>query len=151
MTPALMVLGGMLAVVVGWYVFESWWDRRLFTPCPGRVTENVDAAKAAALLRTNEDVQVLDVRSAEEFAAGSIPGARNVPLGAPAFREGAGKLEVDKPVLVYCAGGYRSRKAVPILREMGFASIHHLHRGFMSWKRAGLPVASAGSGDPARR
>ena len=45
-----------------------------------------------------------------------------------------------RPVLVYCAGGYRSRKAVSILRELGFVSIHNLHRGFHSWRLAGLPV-----------
>jgi rhodanese-related sulfurtransferase len=37
-------------------------------------------------------------------------------------------------VLVYCAGGFRSRKAVAKLKELGFKNIQHIHRGYMSWK-----------------
>ena len=142
MTTALIVLAVILVGVIGWYVFEASWDRHLFSASPGCVIENIHPLKAEALLNSNASVQVLDVRSPEEFAGGSLLGAVNISLGDPAFRERLGMLDVNKPVLVYCAGGYRSRKAVPMLRELGFVSIHHLHRGFMSWKRAGLPVAS---------
>lgn len=43
-------------------------------------------------------------------------------------------LDKEKPVLVYCAGGFRSRKAVAKLKELGFQNIQHIHRGYMSWK-----------------
>jgi rhodanese-related sulfurtransferase len=36
-------------------------------------------------------------------------------------------------VLIYCAGGFRSRKAVVVLKELGFENIQHLHRGYGSW------------------
>jgi rhodanese-related sulfurtransferase len=145
MTTALIILAVMLSVVIGWHVMEALWDRRLFASSPGRVVENLHPRGAEALLAASAGMQIVDVRPAPEFAAGSISGALNMPLGDPAFREHLGKLDLRKPVLIYCAGGYRSRKAIPVLRELGFVSIHHLHRGFMSWKQAGLPVVQTGA------
>ena len=128
----------LLAVVSAcWFWFEGRWDRRLFAVEPGRVCENLRPRAAQALLRSRGDVQVLDVRSATEFAGGALPGAMNLSLGSPSFNEQVGRLDKSLPVLVYCAGGFRSRKAVEVLRELGFQSIHHLHRGYHSWPRNG--------------
>ena len=77
---------------------------------------------------------MLDVRSEGEHAGGALPGAVNVSLGDPAFDEKTGALDRTRPVLVYCAGGFRSRKAVDRLKAMGFENIRHLHRGYLSWK-----------------
>lgn len=121
-------------VVAGWYAFEGGWDRRLFAAEAGRVCENLDASGAAAFLREHPETQVLDVRLEGEFAGGSLPGAVHVSLGDAAFGEKVGALDRDRPVLVYCAGGYRSRKAVERLKAMGFENIQHLHRGYLSWK-----------------
>jgi rhodanese-related sulfurtransferase len=49
-------------------------------------------------------------------------------------------MDRDRPVLVYCAGGDRSRKSVEVLRSLGFKSVHHLHRGMMAWRRSGQGV-----------
>jgi len=49
-------------------------------------------------------------------------------------------MDRDRPVLVYCAGGYRSRKTVEVLRSLGFRSVHHLHRGMLAWRRSGQGV-----------
>ena len=76
---------------------------------------------------------MLDVRSDGEFAGGALPGAVNVSLGDAAFDEKVGALDRSRPVLVYCAGGFRSRKAVAKLKELGFENIQHIHRGYMSW------------------
>lgn len=127
----LLLLG---LAVAGWYVFEGGWDRRLFAAEPGRVCANLGAAEAAAWLREHPETQVLDVRSDREHAAGALPGALNISLGEAAFDEKAGALDRDRPVLVYCAGGFRSRKAVERLKAMGFRDIRHLHRGYLSWK-----------------
>jgi rhodanese-related sulfurtransferase len=131
----------LLALAGGWLWIESRWDRRLFRSRPDGVTVNVRARKAAALLDSQPGTQVLDVRSAAEFRGGSIPGAVHVPIGDANFDQKAGALDRSRPVLVYCAGGYRSRKAVGILQSLGFREIHHLHRGWLSWKSAGLPAA----------
>ena len=120
----------ILAVIAGWYAFEGSWDRRLFTDgC-----RNLNAGEANAWLREHPETQVLDVRSVSEFENGALPNAVNISLGDEAFDSKAALLDKSKPVLVYCAGGFRSRKAVARLKKLGFENIRHIHRGYMSWK-----------------
>lgn len=125
------------AIVGGWYWFEGSWDRRLFRKEPGRTCVNIRPDAARNLLDANPETQVLDVRSDAEFAAGALPGATHISISDPDFDEKAGRLDRTKPVLVYCAGGFRSRKAVERLKEMGFLHIEHLHRGYHSWTLSG--------------
>lgn len=125
----------VIAVVAGWYVYEGLWDRRLFTDgC-----HNLSAAEANAWLRAHPETQVLDVRSAAEFEGGALPHAINISSGDAAFEAKVGALDHHKPVLVYCTGGFRSRKAVAKLKELGFENIRHIHRGYMSWKPSTQP------------
>ncbi len=128
------------AMIVGaWYWFEGSWDRRLFSAAPGCVCENLNAKQANDWLRAHPGTQVLDVRTAAEFEEGALPGAVNISLGDTAFDGKVAALDKKKPVLVYCAGGYRSRKAVVKLKEFGFENIRHLHRGYISWSRIRSP------------
>jgi len=127
-------------LVVGWYWFEGCWDRRLFRSEVGRVCVNVRPKEAMASLESHPDMQVLDVRSDVEVSGGALPGAIHISIGDAEFLQKVGTLDKEKPVLVYCAGGYRSRKAVEVLKKQGFANIQHLHRGFHSWQFAGLPA-----------
>jgi len=135
--PVLLLFALLCAA---WFWFECRWDRRLFASEAGKKRENVRARAAMELLRTTGDLQVLDVRSAKEFARGALPRAANISISDAAFCERVNTLDRSKPVLVYCAGGFRSRKAVETLRILGFQSIYHLHRGYHSWLFAGLPV-----------
>src|SRR5690606_21918530 len=85
----------------------------------------------------------IDVRPPPHYLAEHIPGAINVPfLGANLEKAALTGVDRDRPVLVYCDGGYRSRRALPSLREAGFTSIYHLHRGLISWKLAKAPTES---------
>jgi len=133
-TPFVIIAVAILVIVVSWYLFEGSWDRRLFSAGAGKVCENLNAIEAAAFLREHPETQVLDVRSEGEHAGGALPGAVNVSLGDAAFERKVDGLDRQRPVLVYCAGGFRSRKAVERLKAMGFENIRHLHRGYMSWK-----------------
>jgi rhodanese-related sulfurtransferase len=127
-------------IVLGWYWFEGRWDRQLFKTEPGQICVNLHPKEAKALLEAHSDTQVLDVRSDAEFNGGALPKAIHISIGDPAFVEKLGEFDKTKPVLVYCAGGFRSRKAVETLKKEGFANIQHLHRGYYSWKHAGLPT-----------
>jgi len=120
----------VVAIVVGWYVFQGRWDRHLFT----EGCRNLSASEAKAWLREHPETQVLDVRSKGEYDGGALPKAVNISLGDQAFASKVGTLDKAKPVLVYCAGGFRSRKAVAKLKELGFHNLQHIHRGYMSWK-----------------
>lgn len=124
----------VVAVIGIWYAFEGSWDRQLFSAAPGRVCVNLNADQANAWLREHPETQVLDVRSAGEFSEGALPKAVNISLGDEAFDAKVAALDREKPVLVYCAGGFRSRKAVARLKELGFKNIRHIHRGYMSWR-----------------
>ncbi len=135
----LWILLALAVVAAGWFWFEGTWDRRLFTAGPGRVCCNLSAAEANAWLEQHPETQVLDVRSAREFAGGALPGAVNLSIGEDDFETKVSVLDRNRPVLVYCAGGYRSRRAVEKLKQLDFIHIRHLHRGYMSWKPEDRP------------
>ena len=84
-------------------------------------------------------VTVLDVRPAEEFAAGHLPGAINVPLER--LESYLSKLPKRKEVVAYCRGPYclMSFEAVKKLRNRGWQA-RRLQDGFPEWRAAGLPV-----------
>lgn len=76
-----------------------------------------------------EGALLLDVRSEEEFAAGHLPGAVNVPVTQLAARlETLG--DKRRPIVVYCAAGVRSTRAAALLQEAGFSRV--LNLGAMS-------------------
>jgi rhodanese-related sulfurtransferase len=128
------------ALVIGlWYAFEAAWDSRLFGKASGSSCVNLSASEARDWLLEYPETQVLDVRSRPEFERGALPGAVHISIGDPSFEERVGALEKHLPVLVYCAGGYRSRKAVSRLKQLGFTNIRHIHRGYMSWRAAIKP------------
>jgi len=94
---------------------------------------------AARLAR--REVVVLDVRPAEEYAAGHIAGARSVPITE--LRRQLRALPKDGDVVAYCRGPYcvYADDAVRELNRKGFRA-RRLIDGFPEWKRAGLPVAA---------
>ena len=80
---------------------------------------------------------LVDVRSAEEYAGGYIPGAINI-----AVHELSGKLNripKDKPVIVYCRSGNRSAHAAQALIAAGYGEVYDLG-GVFDWARQGLPL-----------
>ena len=86
-------------------------------------------------------VTVLDVRPPEEFAAGHLPGAVNIPIDR--LESGLAKLSKQREVVAYCRGPYclMSFEAVLKLRKRGWKA-RRLQHGFPEWKAAGLPVDS---------
>lgn len=83
---------------------------------------------------------VIDVRSAEEFALGHVPGALNIPHDQVAARI----AEVDAPhgVALYCMVGPRARKGEAALLASGYERVLHLDGGLAAWQAAGLAVES---------
>lgn len=111
------------------------------------------AAPAAALIdqptlvarleRRDPALLVLDVRSAEEFAAGHVPGARNIAHDALGERLGELADQREREIVVYCRSGRRSQLALQTLREAGFTRLLHLDGDFLAWQAAGRPVEKA--------
>ncbi len=85
-------------------------------------------------------VTVLDVRPPEEFAAGHLPGAVNIPVNE--LEKRLGELPKRKEVIAYCRGPYclMSYDAVQLLRKKGLKA-RRLQNGLPEWRLAGLPVS----------
>jgi rhodanese-related sulfurtransferase len=104
--------------------------------------ERLSASELEARLGRGE-VVVLDVRPESEYGAGHIAGAVSAPLQA--LTSLAPTLDREREIVAYCRGPYcvYADDAVRLLRERGF-SARRLDVGFPEWRRAGLPVATAG-------
>mgnify|MGYP003347312986 CR=1 FL=1 len=86
-------------------------------------------------------VQLLDVRTAEEYASGHIKSALQADWKNPAqFKDRTQYLDKNKPVYVYCLGGGRSAAAADFLRQNGYTDVVNLEGGFNAWRNANLPV-----------
>jgi rhodanese-related sulfurtransferase/DNA-binding transcriptional ArsR family regulator len=103
--------------------------------------DNLEPVPAQELLKRAKTgmVTVLDVRPREEFAAGHIRGAINVPL--PELTKRLAEIPRDKEIVAYCRGPYclLAFEAVARLRKAG-RKARRLEDGFPEWKSAGLPV-----------
>ncbi|ESQ73709.1 rhodanese-like domain-containing protein [Asticcacaulis sp. AC402] len=85
-----------------------------------------------------DDIILIDVREPDEHNAECIQGAVNLPLSRLA---GTSLPESDgKTLVMQCAGGVRSAKAVAVCRKRGLKVDHHLAGGIAAWKAAGLPT-----------
>ncbi len=107
--------------------------------------DHLEPVSSADLMRRLDDpgTLVIDVRPAEEFAAGHIPGALSVPLGELKGR--ITQLPPATEIVAYCRGPYcvLAPEAIEILHRAGLRA-RRLEEGFPEWRLAGLPVAAAG-------
>ena len=94
-----------------------------------------------AVRMMNQGAALLDVRSAEDFAAGHIRGARSFPAGQLAEKSDSLKRYKDKPVIVYCEQGSTAAAAMRQLAQQGFGKVTNLRGGLRAWRAEQLPVA----------
>ena len=104
--------------------------------------ESIDASTLARRLR-DDDVIVLDVRPAEEYDAGHIPGARSIPIEDLERR--LQELPRASEIIAYCRGPYCvfSDEAVALLNNHGYQA-RRLEYGLPDWRSEGLPVETTG-------
>jgi hydroxyacylglutathione hydrolase len=88
--------------------------------------------------RKDGGVQIIDVRSPEEWSSGHLPGAIHIPLAALPDR--IGDIDPAKPVVVHCQGGGRSAIAASFLKSKGLDGVANLEGGFEAWRARDLPV-----------
>ena len=91
----------------------------------------------------NKDVQVLDVRTPEEFRSGHLSGAFHADWNdRDEFINRTRHLDPNKPIYTYCLSGVRSSNAAEWLRKNGFQNVINMEGGLMAWKKARLPLDS---------
>ena len=98
----------------------------------GVVNKLVGADEYKQLL-TKQDVQIIDVRTADECKDGMIEGAKNIDYFGSDFQSQIATLDKSKPVLVYCKAGGRSAKAARMMRGLGFMEVYDLKGGYSHW------------------
>ena len=97
--------------------------------------------EAAAKLVKEKKVDVIDVRTADEFAEGHIAGAKNIDvMKGGEFEAKLTELDKSKPYLVHCQTGGRSSRSLKVFKKLGFEKIYHLDGGMGGWQAAGKPV-----------
>ena len=117
----------------------------LLIACDGNKNDKTKSSKTVNTetfsKETNEsDVQIIDVRTPEEFAQGHIENAVNINIMDNNFETEISKLDKSKKTLVYCKSGGRSSDAAQKLSSMGFENISNLEGGLLAWQNAGLKV-----------
>ncbi|HVU77635.1 MAG TPA: molybdopterin-synthase adenylyltransferase MoeB [Gaiellaceae bacterium] len=109
--------------------------RELLSQTKAEISE-LDARGAQAL----DGAAWIDVREADEWQEGHLPGAVHIPRGFLESRIETAVPDKTQPVVLYCASAARSAFAAKALQDLGYESVHSLAGGFTDWKRNGLEI-----------
>ena len=83
---------------------------------------------------------LLDVRTSEEFKAGHLPKAVNIPRGTLEFMIGKHYPQKDMEIVVYCRTDARAALCAKTLSELGYTNVKNLKGAFKAWGEAGYPI-----------
>jgi rhodanese-related sulfurtransferase len=106
----------------------------------GRVDEIAPCDLQDTLRNDGADLQLIDVRSAAEYAGGHIARTRNVPIDTLLRQLANLKLDPNRPVIAICLSGHRSVPAYRLLKRAGFTDVRQLSGGMLAWWRDQLPT-----------
>lgn len=104
----------------------------------GLPLEEIGQMTVHEIKRAKKELQLLDVRSPDEWQGGHIPKARHIFLGE--LRAHLGQLDKSRPTAVYCDSGYRASIAASMLKQEGFGCVYNVPGSWQAWKQAGYPV-----------
>jgi len=104
-------------------------------------TLRVSPERAAEQITSNEALKLIDIRAAGERAAKSIAHSTHIPLQR--LVEDTRDMPRETPMLVHCAGGYRSSIAASLLQREGFTNVTELAGGLAAWEASGNPLVKA--------
>lgn len=99
-------------------------------------------SSAQAVQAINQGARVVDIRDAEQFSAGHIIDAINIPAAELAAQIES-KLQKAKSIVVVCDTGMRSGQAVTALRKSGHDNVFNLQGGLTAWQGDNLPIVSS--------
>ena len=112
------------------------------TSCIKKQVEGVQVVDIATYEKQlkQPEVQLIDVRTPEEFSQGHLENAKNINIMAEDFDAQVASLDKSKPVMVYCKSGGRSARASERLKELGFTTITDLEGGNTNWNSENKPT-----------
>jgi rhodanese-related sulfurtransferase len=93
--------------------------------------QSITTDELKARLNKGEHLTIIDVREAEEVAAGMIPGALHIPLGEITLRHR--EIEQSTDIVLVCRSGKRSQKAYEFLQTQGFKNLFNMDGGMLEW------------------
>lgn len=105
--------------------------------------KHVDTGAVEQLLKSNNAVQVIDVREPEEFKVSHLPGAINVPPET-SDEDVLAKIKPDHPTVVYCSVGWRSSEMAERLQAAGRTNVVNYAGSIFAWANADQPLESSG-------
>ena len=105
-------------------------------------SERISPQLAAVQTTSAKPPLLVDVRTPNEYGGTHVKGSLNVPLSRLSQWDGP---PADRPVVVLCAGGYRSSIAASMLQRRGITQVSEVAGGLMAWEAAQLPVESGGA------
>ena len=108
----------------------------------GDLAPSISPDELRARQQQGISLQILDVRTAEEYATGHLPGAVNIPHTDLADR--LSEVESKNGVVLYCMVGPRARLGEEILQRAGVSEILHLEGGMAAWMESGFPIEKSG-------
>jgi rhodanese-related sulfurtransferase len=115
----------------------------LFLPqLQGAAGGNLTASEAVLLINREKAV-VIDVCEPTEYANAHIVGAKNIPLSRLEGQLAAMVKNKETPVILTCASGMRSRRALGIAKKLGYEKAQSLSGGLGAWRSANLPIEKA--------
>jgi rhodanese-related sulfurtransferase len=108
----------------------------------GATSTGLSAAHAVQLINRERAV-VVDVSDAQEYAAGHVGGARNVPVAQLEQRLPEVVKNKALPLILVCTSGTRASRALAVAKKLGYEKAQVLAGGLKAWKEANLPVEKA--------
>jgi rhodanese-related sulfurtransferase len=104
---------------------------------------SIPPLEAKKLIETREGLQLVDVRSLQEYQNGALPDSKLVPWSSWATKDFLSKMEAfdkNKPLLLVCGVGARSWAAANLLSRAGFREIYNLNGGLQAWAMQRVPL-----------
>lgn len=114
-----------------------------------QTSNNLDVKNYLEQITSKKDIQIIDVRTPEEFESGHLENAVNIDFKANDFEQKINKIDKSKPTYIYCLSGGRSSSAQTLMTKNGFQNVINMKGGILEWKAnhyplANVPAANAG-------
>lgn len=93
-----------------------------------RHKENISVKEMLEIIKTNNNVVLLDVRSTQEYEEGHINGSVNIPV-YDLEKKATQKLNKESIIIVYCSAGVRSKRAIQTLKKQGYKNLYNIEGG----------------------